>query len=198
MSGGITTTDLLFHQNVAEYDCMYGCVSSPYLKQASSYFVAGTYHWNVVTHSGNGTEINSGSFFVPDDSTFIGPRASPQTGDIIIPLGLNMYNTGAIGQDEVVKVTMWGETNNGVCVAKTDNFKVFTAFASPTPTPTPSGTATSTKTPTGTSTGTRTMTPTVTVTSTPTVTHTPTGTFTPLPTPTPTVTRTPTQKCFDC
>jgi hypothetical protein len=138
MLGGITTTDLYFHQNVSAYSCMVGCDSSPYLQQASSYFVADTYYWTVEIVGGpNGGEIvNNGSFFLPNDSTFIGPRVNPQIGDIIVPLGQNM-NTGAtdhIQQDQILKVTMWSGTASSMCAVKTDNFKVLQALPSPTPT----------------------------------------------------------------
>jgi hypothetical protein len=196
MSGGITTTDLYFHQNVATYDCMYGCDSSPYLQQASSYFVAGTYYWSVEIVGGpnGGTIINNGSFFLPNNSTYIGPRASPQTGDIIVPLGLNM-NTGAAGfiqAGQVVKTTMWSGNPSSSCAAKTDNFKVLAAYPSPTPTATKSPTATVSPTTTKTLTSTATSSATATRTLTPTITFTPTLTFTP------TITRTPTRRCFDC
>ena len=187
MSGGITTTDLDFHQNVSTYDCMYGCISSPYLKQANSDFLKGDYYWTVEIVGGpdGGELINNGQFQLPNDSTFIGPRAAPQAGDIIVPLGLNMYGAGFIQQGQVVKVTMYQVSSNGhQCVAKTDNFKVLQAYPSPTPTATKSPTGTVTPT----STSTITLTPTLTLvrtnTMTPTLTRTPTPTRTPTNTPT--------------
>jgi hypothetical protein len=195
MSGGITTTDLFFHQNVNEYGCLYGCESSPYLQQASSYFVAGTYYWTVEIIGGiyNKDVINNGSFFLPNNSTYIGPRASPQSGDVIVPLGLNWYDTYKLGAGGgELKVTVWSGNPNSSCAAKTDNIKVESDFPSPTPTATKSPTATVSPT------ATKTLTPTNTASSTPTITRTPTTTPTPTITPTPTATRTPTFRCLDC
>jgi hypothetical protein len=186
MSGGITTTDLFLHQNVVAYDCMYGCNASPHLQQAGSFFVAGTYYWKVETVGSTSVQINNGSFFLPNNSTYIGPRANPQPGDIVVPLGRGMYNMSSIQQNQVVKVTMWAGTESVSCAAKTDNFKVLESFASPMPTITRTSTATATVTATVTPTITRTSTATVTVTTT--VTPTITRTF--VSTPTPTLTRT--------
>jgi PKD repeat protein len=212
MPGGITTTDLYFYQSVvATYGCMAGCDSSPYLQQAGSYFVAGTYYWTVeiVGGANNGDIVNSGSIFLPNNSTYIGPRPNPQTGDIIVPLGLGMSqaNGAKFNSGQVVKVTMWSGTESSACVAQTNNFKVDEAFPSPTPTgtltphtptvahtPTETATITATETVTGTPTNipvpTITKTPTKTATITATTTVTETLTHTSVPTITRTLTET--------
>ncbi len=194
--GGITTTDLYYNQNVAKYDCTYGCDSAPYLKQANSYFLAGTYYWSLEIVGGpdGGKLINNGSFFLPNDTTFIGPRANPQVGDVLIPLGLNMYNIGSVQLNQVVKATMWQEVNGQVCAAKTDNFKFWRGLLIPTNTMAPTNTETSTATITPTLTDTQTLTPLPTHTSTPTITVTITRTVTNTKTATSIIpTRTPTQ-----
>ncbi len=170
ITGGITTTDWFSRQNSTNYDCLYGCSSSPYLRQANSYFLAGTYYWSVEIVNGPhaGELINNGSFFLPNDTTFVGLRANQPAGDVVIPLGWHAYNLGAIEMKQVVKVTMWQEMNGQVCAAKTDNFKVWPGLPAPTITMSP------------------------TITEMPTLTETSTATITPTPTTTPTF------SCTDC
>jgi hypothetical protein len=188
LSGAITTTDANGGaQNISGYDCMYGCVKSPYLKSAQdnggNSLPPGVYYWYVETVSNpGGIQINNGSFTLGAGQT-IGPP-----GGIIVPLGLNMYNVPPGYFPGTLKVTLY-QSAVGSCAQKTDNFKV-NALA---PSPTPTVTRTITRTPT------RTFTPTITRTNTLTPTRTHTPTFVPATvTRTPTKTLTPTPRCFDC
>jgi hypothetical protein len=190
-ASAVTTTDLLGSQNVNGYDCMYGCASSPYMKQANTDFPIGTYFWKVTIVGGpnNNTLVNDGNFFVTNTTTFIGavmPSGGGYTTQLIIPLGLGLYNTHLFtaGVKQELKVAIWQGDASGQCMGqnagtKTDNFAAYGAFPTPTPT------ATTSRTPTGTQTPTRTLTPTRTATRTRTLTPTRTITLTPTITPTP-------------